>query len=255
MTLRGTAQVPGGTTAAASVRVQVTAPRETNAALDEGVTVGATYTESGYSAEGLRNGNTSEKAWSNWKSGTRNPSDAITFTLPEPRDLTRVVAHFHRDGANLSFAESLKVQVRGADGTWSDASDPVAVGTEGTPVVDVPVRATGPATEVRVVMTARPGGYITLGEIELHAKAPSTASDAAATSIEVDGVPIADFDPDRTSYRVTSDRPGRAKITATPRDPYATVSVRKETSQGAVVTVSGEDGSQTRQYRIDLTRS
>jgi O-glycosyl hydrolase len=255
VTLRGTARVPGGTTAAASARVQVTAPRETNTALDERVTVGATYTESGYSAEGLRNGNTSEKAWSNWKSGTKNPSDTITFTLPEPRDLTRVVTHFHRDGANLSFAESLKVQVRGADGTWSDASDPVAVGTEGTPVVDVPVHAPGPATEVRVVMTARPGGYITLGEIEPHAKAPGASSDAAAASIEVDGVPIGGFDPDRTSYRVTSDHPDRAEITATARDPYATVSVRKETSRGAVVTVSSEDGSQTRQYRIDLTRS
>ncbi|GHA43963.1 RICIN domain-containing protein [Streptomyces purpurascens] len=255
VTLRGTAQVPGGTTAAAAVRVQVTAPRETNTALDEGVTAAATYTESGYSAAGLHNGNTSEKAWSNWRSGTKNPSDTITFTLPEARDLTRVVTHFHRDGANLSFAESLKVQTRGADGTWADASDEVAVGTEGTPVVDVPVRATSPVTGVRVAMTARPGGYITLGEIELRAKAPGTSSDAGAASIEVDGVPVGGFDPDRTSYRVTSDRPDRARITATSRDPYATVTVRKGAEREAVVTVSSENGSQTRQYRIELTRS
>ncbi|MEU4486554.1 glycoside hydrolase [Streptomyces purpurascens] len=255
VTLRGTAQVPGGTTAAAAVRVQVTAPRETNTALDEGVTAAATYTESGYSAEGLHNGNTSEKAWSNWRSGTKNPSDTITFTLPEARDLTRVVTHFHRDGTNLSFAESLKVQTRGADGTWADASDEVAVGTEGTPVVDVPVRATGPVTGVRVAMTARPGGYITLGEIELRAKAPGTSSDPGAASIEVDGVPVGGFDPDRTSYRVTSDRPDRARITATSRDPYATVTVRKGAAREAVVTVSSENGSQTRQYRIELTRS
>ncbi|MFF7311637.1 glycoside hydrolase [Streptomyces sp. NPDC008137] len=255
VTLRGTARVPGGTTAAAAVRVQVTAPRDTNAALDEGVTVGATYTESGYSAEGLRNGNTSEKAWSNWRSGTKNPADTITFTLPEARDLTRVVTHFHRDGGNLSLAQSLKVQVRGADGTWADASDEVAVGTEGTPVADVPVRATGPVTGVRVAMTARPGGYITLGEIELRAKAPGASADSAAAAIEVDGEPLDGFDPDRTSYRVAADRPDRARITATPRDPYATVTVRKETSRAAVVTVSSEDGSQTRQYRIELTGS
>ncbi|OUD01500.1 RICIN domain-containing protein [Streptomyces swartbergensis] len=255
VTLRGTAHVPGGTGAEATVRVQVTAPREKNAAPDEGVTIGATYTESGYSAEGLRNGNTSEKAWSNWRSGTKNPSDTITFTLPEARDLTRVVTHFHRDGTNVSFAESLKVQVRAADGTWTDASETVPVGTEGTPVADVPVRASGPVTGVRVVMTARPGGYITLGEIELFARTPGASADAAAASIEVDGVAIGDFDPDRTGYRVTIDRPDRAKVTATPRDPYAGVTVREETSRVAVVTVSSEDGSKTRQYRIELTRS
>ncbi|MEU6182421.1 RICIN domain-containing protein [Streptomyces coeruleorubidus] len=255
VSLRGTAHVPGGAEAAATVRVQVTTAREKNTAPDEGVTVGATYTESGYSAEGLRNGNPSEKAWSNWRSGTKNPSDTITFTLPEARDLTRVVTHFHRDGTNVSFAESLKVQVRGADGTWTDASETVSVGTEGTPVADVPVRASGPVTGVRVVMTARPGGYITLGEIELFARTPGASADAAAASIEVDGVAIGGFDPDRTGYRVSTDRPDRAKVTATPRDPYAGVTVREETSRVAVVTVSSEDGSRTKQYRIELTRS
>jgi hypothetical protein len=257
VTLRGTARVPGSDTAAATVRVQVTAPKETNSARDEGVTVGATYTESGYSADGLRNGTTSEKAWSNWKSGTKNPSDTITFTLPAARDLTRVVTHFHRDGSNLSFAESLKVQVRSADGTWSDASDQVAVGTEGTPVADVAVRAAGPATGVRVVMKARPGGYITLGEIEVHAKAPGASADAAAASIEVDGKPLSGFDPDRTSYRVAVDRPDRTGITATPRDPYAKVTVGKDASGGKTahtVSVASEDGSQAREYRIELTR-
>ncbi|MGW0611423.1 RICIN domain-containing protein [Streptomyces sp. NPDC002788] len=256
--LRGTARVPGGDTAAATVRVQVTAPRETNTALDEGVRADATYTESGYSAAALRNGTTSEKAWSNWRSGTKNPSDTITFTLPEARDLTRVVTHFHRDGTNVSFAESLKVQVRGADGTWTDASEQVAVGTEGAPVADVPVRATGPATAVRVVMTARPGGYITLGEIEVYAKAPGSSSDAAAVSIEVNGKPLTGFDPERTSYRVAVDRPDRVKVTATPRDPYATVTVREDTTgdrRARVVSVRGEDGAQTREYRIEPTRS
>ncbi|MFJ7334241.1 RICIN domain-containing protein [Streptomyces sp. NPDC101116] len=257
VTLRGTARVPGGETAAADVRVQVTAPKETNAARGEGVTVGATYTEGGYSAEALRNGTTSEKAWSNWKSGTKNASDTITFTLPEARDLTRVVTHFHRDGTNVSFAESLKVQVRGADGGWSDASDQVAVGTEGTPVADVPVRATGPVTGVRVVMTARPGGYVTLGEIEVFAKAPGVSADAAAGSIAVDGEFLSGFDPDRTGYRVAVDRPHRAEITATPRDPYAKVTVRRDTAGGKkahTVSVTSEDGSQEREYRIELTR-
>ncbi|MER5977301.1 glycoside hydrolase [Streptomyces sp. NPDC001857] len=174
VTLHGLARVVDGSTVDASVQVRVTQAVETNVAPDDGVSVDATFTESGYSAERLRNGDLTEKAWSNWKPGTaKNPSDTITFTLPKARDLTRIVARFHRDGANASFPESLKVQVRSADGAWSDASDAVPVGTEGAPVVSVPVTA-APATAVRVVMTARPGGYITLSEIEVYAKAPLT---------------------------------------------------------------------------------
>lgn len=258
VTVRGVAQVVGGGTADASVRVQVTEPVETNIAPDDGVSVDATFTESGYSAERLRNGDLSEKAWSNWKPGnTKNPSDTITFTLPAARDLDRIVAHFHRDGSNASFPESLKAQVRKAgDDTWRDASGTVEVGTEGTPVVDVPLES-GPATAVRVVMTARQGGYMTMSEVEVYARAPGVSSDAAAESIEVDGVPVTAFDPGTTDYRVVTDDPNRSTVTATARDPYATVAVDRSTEgrrTRAVVTVTGEDGSQTRRYRVDLVR-
>ncbi|MEY9989079.1 O-glycosyl hydrolase [Streptomyces sp. V4I8] len=258
VTLRGVAQVVGGDTVDAAVRVQVTEPVETNIAVGDGVSVAATFTESGYSAERLRNGDLTEKAWSNWKPGnTKNPSDTVTFTLPKARDLSRVVAHFYRDGSSASFPESLKVQVRAADtGTWIDASDPVAVGTEGTPVVDIPLKA-GPASEVRVVMTARQGGYLTLSEIEVHAKGPGTSSDPAAESIEVSGKPIPSFDPDTTDYRVVTGAPSRTRVTATARDPYATVAVDRLDEHGgtvAVVAVTSEDGSRTRTYRIHLVR-
>ncbi|UUU27885.1 glycoside hydrolase [Streptomyces sp. DSM 40750] len=254
VTLSGTAEVVDGSTADATVRVQVTEPTAANIAPDANVSVAATFTESGYSAERLRNGNTAEKAWSNWKSGTKNPSDTLTFTLPKARDLTRIVAHFHRDGTGISFPESLKVQVQvGKDGPWTDAGDSVPVGTEGTPVIDVPL-ATGPATGVRVVMTARPGGYVTMSEIEVYAKTPGASSDAAATSIEVAGKPIASFDPDTTTYRVVTDHPSRAAVTATARDPYATVTVDRSEGTSALVTVTSEDGAQTRKYRITLVR-
>ncbi|KOG33492.1 glycoside hydrolase [Streptomyces resistomycificus] len=257
VTLRGTARVVDGGTADATVRVQVTEPAEANIAPDAGVSVAATFTESGYSAERLRNGDTSEKAWSNWRSGTKNPSDTITYTLPAARDLDRVVAHFHRDGSNVSFPTTLKAQVRGAaDGTWVDASGDIAVGTEGTPVIDVPLDA-GPATGVRLVMTARPGGYITMSELELYARTPGVSSDAAAASIEVAGVPVASFDPETTGYRVVTGDPARAAVTATARDPYATVTVdkvRESRRTWAVVTVTGEDGSRTTTYRVELVR-
>lgn len=257
VTLRGKARVVDGSTVDATVRVRVTEPVETNIAPGDGVSVAATFTENGYSAERLRNGDLSEKAWSNWKSGTKNPSDTITFTLPAARDLNRVVAHFHRDGANVSFPTSLKVQVRSAaDGTWVDASDDIQVGAEGTPVVDVPLEG-GPATGVRVVMTARQGGYITLSEIEVYARTPGVSSDAAAASIEVAGVPVAPFDPDTTTYRVATDDPKRAVVTATARDPYAAVAVDRAGDPrraSAVVKVTSEDGTRTRTYRIELVR-
>ncbi|WP_200301116.1 glycoside hydrolase [Streptomyces adelaidensis] len=254
VTLTGTAEVVDGSTAAASVRVQVTEATATNIAPETGVFVAATFTESGYSAERLRDGTTGEKAWSNWRSGTKNPSDTLTFTLPKSRDLTRIVAHFHRDGTNVSFPESLKVQVRAADdGPWTDASGSVAVGTEGTPVIDVPLDE-GPATGVRVVMTARQGGYITMSEIEVYAKSAGVSSDAAATAVEVAGKPVASFDPDTTAYRVVTSDPTRAEVTATARDPYATVTVDRTTRTSAVVSVTSEDGTETRKYRIDLVR-
>jgi hypothetical protein len=171
VTVRGTATVVDGTTLPATAIVTVVEPVEVNAALDDGVTMTATYTESGYSPAGLRNGVRTEKAWSNWRSGTKNPSDTITATLPAPRDLTRVVAYFYRDGANVSLPASLRVQVLAADGTWRDASAEIPVSAEGTPAVDVPLIVSGPVTAARVVMTVRPSGYVTAAEIEVYAKA------------------------------------------------------------------------------------
>lgn len=255
-TLPGVAEVVDGTTVEATVRVQVTEPVPANVAPDENVAVGATFTESGYSPERVRNGDRTDKAWSNWKPGTKNPADTLTFTLPGQRDLTRVVTYFYRDGDNISFPESLKLQVQRADGGWVDASGDVPVGTEGSPVIDLPVpAAAAAATGVRVVMSARPEGYMTVSEIEVYAKAPGVSSDASAASIEVDGVPLAEFDPDKMSYEVSGD-PRTSAVTATPADPYATVVIHPDerTDRTVLVTVKGEDGAQTRDYRVTFAR-
>ncbi|MEU0877170.1 glycoside hydrolase [Lentzea sp. NPDC005914] len=164
VTVTGRARVVDGSTVAATAVVEVTEPVEINVAPE--AAVAATYTESGYSAERLRNGVTDEKAWSNWKSGTKNPSDAITFTFLKARDLTKIAVHSYRDGDG-GIAKSLKVQVRTTDGTWVDASGEVDVTGAKT---DVTLSPSPPATAVRVVLTARPSGYLTLGEIEVFAK-------------------------------------------------------------------------------------
>ncbi|MGI5151632.1 RICIN domain-containing protein [Plantactinospora sp. CA-294935] len=253
-TLTGVARVVDGAVLPATARVQVTAPGQTNAALVDGASVTATFTEGGYSPAGLRNGATAEKAWSNWKSGIQNPSETITIKLPRPVDVTRVVTHFYRDSADGGgLAQSLRVQVLGADGTCADASGEVAVGTDGTPAVDVPVAA-GVTTGVCVVLTPRAGGYLTLGEIEVLAKAPGTSSDAVLSALAVDGRPLAGFDPARADYRVTAAHPDRAVVTATANDPYATVRIGRTGSARRptwLVTVTSEDGSQTRTYRVE----
>ena len=254
VTVAGTAQVVDGSTVKATALVRVTEPVQANVAVADGVSVAATYTESGYSAGGLRNGNRTEKAWSNWRSGTKNATDTITYTLPAARDLTRVVTHFYKDGTNISFPASLRIQARAADGTWADASPEVPVGAEGTPVVDVPITTAGPVSAVRVVMTARPAGYITASEIEVFAKTSVRSPDASLSGIEVDGVPIARFRPDTLDYRVRVARPALALVTGTATDPGAQVTaVPAAGGEQWRITVRSEDGSSTRQYRVDLS--
>ncbi|PRY54994.1 glycoside hydrolase [Glycomyces artemisiae] len=171
--IEGTAVLVDGTELPAVVDVEVTDPVEANAALADGTAITATYTEPGYSTAALRNGVLTDKAWSNWKSGPFNTEDAITVELPEARDVTRVVSYFWSDGGRPSYADTLTVQYRDADGNWVDVGF-VDVPTDEVPVIDVEVNAKTSA--VRVVMTAGSGGtagWIILSEIEVYAKAPA----------------------------------------------------------------------------------
>jgi hypothetical protein len=68
-----------------------------------------------------------EKAWSNWRSGTKNSSETLTVTLPASRAVTGVKLHFWRDGANRSWAQTVRVETRSSSGTWVAASGEVTV--------------------------------------------------------------------------------------------------------------------------------
>ncbi|MEV3938006.1 RICIN domain-containing protein [Glycomyces sp. NPDC049804] len=174
VTLEGTATLIDGTELPAEIAVEVTDPIEVNVATEDGVTTSATYTEPGYSTEALRNGNLTDKGWSNWKSGPFNTEDTITVTLPEARDVTRVVSYFWSDGGRNSYADTLQVQYLDSEGNWQNAGDVVDVPTGEAPVIDVAVNAETSA--VRVAMTAGTGGtvgWIILSEIEVYAKAPA----------------------------------------------------------------------------------
>ena len=168
VTVKGTATLPDASTLPASVVVTVTEPVEANAALTSGTVATATYTEPGYSAQRVVNGDLTDKGWSNWQPGTQRPGDTLTVTLPAPRDVTRVVTRFYQDGGNVSYARSLHVEAL-VDGAWKAVSDEVTVDATGpaAPVVSVPV-STLRTSAVRVVMTAP--SYMTVSEVEVLAK-------------------------------------------------------------------------------------
>ncbi|GAA2674533.1 glycoside hydrolase [Actinoplanes palleronii] len=251
VTVSGTARVVPGQTLPASVRVQVTPP--VDAPLTTGVTVAASYTEPGYSTAGLTNGDTTDKAWSNWKSAGRNATDTFTVTPPAGASPSRLTVHFYRDNSSGGgLPQSVQAGVPDPAGACAVTGPVVPVGVDSPLAVDVPVPdgVTGP---VCLVLTAVPNGYLTVAEVQVLAKAPGVGTDASAAGIRVGGVPVRGFDPATTSYRVAAAHPERVTVTATAADPYATVRV---TRSGAtrVVTVTAEDGVTVRTYRVEVVR-
>lgn len=255
-TLTGTADVGDGTTLPATVRVQVTEPGAGNAADDDGTSIAATFTEPGYSTGGLRNGDLRDKAWSNWKSGAKNVSDALTAQLAEPSTVSGVVVHFYRDGGHLSFAESVQVQTLNEAGEWVNAGGPVLVDPDQQPGPVVEVPFDGVLTDsVRVILTARDNTHMTVSEFEVLTKAPGTSAVSAAESISLDGSGLSGFDPATTDYTVQW-RGRVPMVSVVPADPYAEVSVTQPDPKSRVATVriTSEDGSTSTTYRVALGR-
>ncbi|OLT53596.1 Ig-like domain-containing protein [Cellulosimicrobium sp. CUA-896] len=189
--LAGTADAGSGETLPATVRVQVTEATSANGALAPGTAAGATFTEPGYSVAGVVNGNLTDKAWSNWLSGTKRASDTLTVTLPAERDVTGVVTHFWKDGSSASWARSVQLQAL-IDGTWTDVGEPVAIDAPTTgPAPAVTVPADVRTSAVRVVLAARENTHMVVSEIEVLAQVPGTGTDTAASGITVDGEPLA----------------------------------------------------------------
>ena len=250
-TLTGTARVVNGTTLPATVRVRISPPSDENIATGGGVSVTATYTEGGYSTTGLTNGDTTDKAWSNWKSSGRNASDTLTVTVPATREVTRLITHFYRDNSSGGgLPQSIRAGLPDATGQCVGTGAEVPVGTASPLAVEVPISA-GPGAAVCLVLTAVPNGYLTVAELEVYAKAPGRGSDATLAGIRVDGVPVAGFDPATTRYRVATRNPARAVVTATAIDPYAVVAANKD-GRVWTVTSTSEDGSATTTYRVEL---
>lgn len=224
-----------------------------NGALAAGTTASATFTEPGYAVGGVVNGNLTDKAWSNWVSGTKRTSDTLTVTLPADRDVTGVVTRFWKDGSSASWAQSVRLQAL-VGGTWTDVGAPVTVDASPdgpAPAVEIPADVR--TSSVRVVLTARANTHLVVSEIEVLAKVPGTGTDAAASGITVAGEPLAGFDPAVTAYDVPV-AGGVPAVEAVAHDPWATVAVEAADAVPGTTTVrvTAEDGTE-REYALRWT--
>lgn len=250
----GTVADGHGGTLPATVKVQVTDPVDDNVATQDGVVLDASYTEPGYSTDGLVNGVVTDKAWSTWKSGTQNTSEWVSVTFPEEREVTGVAATFYYDGRE-SWPATLTVQALGDDGSWTDVSDTVEVPSSSTgPTVTVDITDVT-TTALRLSFVNRSSMYITMSELEVYAPTAGTSGDAALASIALDGVEVEDFTSTDTTYTVRVDAGTPTPVvSAEAVDPYAVVGIVQadEVPGRAVVTVTSEDGSATLTYTVKI---
>lgn len=248
----GTAQSRGGALPA-RLTVIVTDAVERNIAPESRAS--ATFTESAsYAADRTTNGATSDKGWSNWRSGAKNAEDTLTYALADTSQVRRVRIAFFRDGGP-TWAQSLRVEYRTSGGEWI-AAEPVAVPSSatGAPVVDVPL-ADVAADEVRVVLSAYPSTHMIVSEVEIYGltAAPSGIADLARLS--VGGAPVDGFDPARSEYTVSSAGSAWPRVAAVPVDRDAQVAVAQTADAEGVarVVVTAPDGTE-RSYAVQIAR-
>lgn len=252
----GTAADGSGTDLDATLAVIVTEAREGNVAPQSAAS--ATFTESSaYSVDRTKNGLRTDKGWSNWRSGTKNTQDTLTYDLAQRETVSHVTAYFYKDGSSSSWPQSMRVEHRTGTGAWvAGETIAVPVPADGTaPVVDVPLGGVA-ADEVRLVLTARDATHMIVSEVEIFAAAASESGIADLARVTLDGADLDGFSPATTSYTVPWRGDAAPVVAAVPVDGDADVSVvQPEGPQGsATLTVTAPDGT-TREYSIDLVEA
>ena len=253
VTVPGLAKAPDGSELTAALSVIVTTAASVNVA--PASTASATFTESaGYSVDRTKNGVTTDKGWSNWKSGTKNTQDTLTYTLAQREKMQSAKLHFYKDGSSNSWPASLSVEHRTGTDAWASAGTvQVPVPGDGTaPVVEVPLGGVQ-ADAVRVVMNARDATHMIVSEVELYAAAPGTSAIADLASITLDGAALNGFSSSTTEYAVgwTGDLPA-VRAVAIDRDATVTVSSAGEDGIATIV-VTAPSGA-TRTYTVAFTQ-
>ncbi|MBP1240780.1 hypothetical protein ABID92_002718 [Frigoribacterium sp. PvP120] len=260
VTLAGTATVDGGELRA-EVSLIVTTATLRNFAPDQGVAASASSTESGYPADRTRNGVSGDKGWSNWVSSNKPAQSWLQYSFDAPRDVSQVTVQFYPDGSATSWAQSIQLQQRAADGSWQplpgyETPQPVAVPTAGAPVVTAEF-PTVTTSGVRVVMDAYPNTHLTVSEVQLFEPVASDSSVSTAATLRLDGVEVEGFDPATSAYAATVQGERWPLVSAIATDTTADVVVEQasEATDGvATVTVTSPDGTTTTTYTVDVTR-
>lgn len=244
----GVATGPGGEKLDATLTVIVTAASERNVAPQSAPS--ATFTESSqYGVGNTINGSSTDKGWSNWRSGTKNDQDTLSYVLAQRETLTHVAVQFYRDGNTLSWPTTMRVDRRVSGGDWIQG-DLVSVPTpsSGAPKVDVAI--TGAADEVRVVMNARSQTHMIVSEVEIFAAAPAPAGIADLARLTVGDTPVEGFAPDVLDYTVSSTGAAWLSLHALAVDEDASVVVNQpgasaasDTVRAAAVAAAGNVGT------------
>ncbi|WP_225221541.1 glycoside hydrolase [Microbacterium gallinarum] len=253
VTVPGTASDGAGSSLPARLSVVVTEAGEGNVAPQSAAS--ATFTESAsYSVDRTKNGLRTDKGWSNWRSGTKNLQDTLTYDLAQRETVSHVMAYFYKDGSSNSWPQSLRVETRVGTGAWAPGPDvAVPVPADGTaPIVDVPLGGVA-ADDVRLVLTARDATHMIVSEVEIYAAAPSASSVADVARVTLDGTDLSGFVPGTTSYTVPWRGDAAPVVAAVPVDGDASVEVAQASGPegSATVTVTAPDGT-SRVYTFDL---
>lgn len=254
----GIVTVPGSATAAdgsvfpARLSVIVTVPTTANVA--PASTASASFTESAsYGVDRTKNGVTNDKGWSNWRSGTKNAQDTLTYALAQQERMQSAKLYFYKDGTSNSWPQSLSVEYRVGTGAWTSAgSVDVPVPADGTaPVVEVPLGGV-PADAVRVIMNARPATHMIVSEVELSASAPGVSAVADLAAVTLDGAALPGFASDTTSYTVPWRASALPAVRAVPTDNAAKTAIVQPAAgndRTASIVVTAPSGA-TRTYTI-----
>jgi hypothetical protein len=253
VTVAGSAQAPDGAELTATLSVIVTTPATSNVA--PASTASATFTESSsYSVDRTKNGITTDKGWSNWKSGTKNTQDTLTYALAQTSTMQSAKLYFYKDGSSNSWPASLSVEYRSGTGSWTSlGSVDVPVPADGAaPIVEVSMNGVQ-ADAVRVVLNARSATHMIVSEVELYAAAPGTSTVDALAAITLDGAPLAGFASDVADYQVPWSGEGFPTVRAVAVDRDASVEVAQADAEGAASIVVTAPSGASRTYTLAFT--
>ncbi|MDO5500795.1 MAG: Ig-like domain-containing protein, partial [Propionibacteriaceae bacterium] len=244
-------EVTGGAPVSALLYV-IVAEGSGSELLDVGCNASASFTEPGYDVARTCNGNLTDKAWSNWRSGAKNAQDTLTYQFDEAATVRTATVYFYKDGSHMSFPAEFQTQylAPGSD-EWIDAGAPIAVPDAATsPTVEVNLGDVE-ATAVRIVLTARPATHMIVSEVQFHAPAPGPVAINDLARLTVNGSDVEGFDPDVLAYTVPV-LGSATDVHAVAVDGDAQVTITEMGDQ-VTVTVTATDGSE-KVYTLTLDR-